>query len=83
MITSVMLQDVQSLYHATKLATHLQDMHHVSVGKCALPEIKKKKIDSNREQFVFFMTFFFEVKKSYDALSYTCYTRPNIIHSLL
>ena len=37
MITSVMLQDGQSFYHATKLATHLQDMHHVSVGKCALP----------------------------------------------
>ena len=29
----------ESFYHATKLVTHLQDMHHVSVGKCALPEI--------------------------------------------
>ena len=29
----------ESFYHATKLVPHLQGMHHVSVGKCALPEL--------------------------------------------
>ena len=33
-ITCEMLQDIQSFYHATKIVTHLQNMHHVSVGKC-------------------------------------------------